>query len=236
LLKSPEAAQLHAARTQHTNFSQSTEEIKPLTEEEKKQKLEELKQRLVEKKAQKAAEELAEQKEREKLRRISGKEIVEAKERQKEVEMKKAAEQKKREQREEREHRARVKAQIEADKLARAQKAQREKEGQSAVGVSPVSAPPAAASNQSEATVSSKDFTETRIQIRAQGKPPMTNNFKADDKFNALIEYLGKQGFSSGSYTLQTTFPRKTFNETDYSKTFKDLNLVPSAALVLSMK
>lgn len=32
--------QFHAARSGHSNFSESTEEIKPLTEEEKKQQLE----------------------------------------------------------------------------------------------------------------------------------------------------------------------------------------------------
>ena len=35
LLKSELDAQAHAARTQHASFSESTEEIKPLTEEEK---------------------------------------------------------------------------------------------------------------------------------------------------------------------------------------------------------
>ena len=40
LLKSEIDAQAHAARTQHDSFSESTEEIKPLTEEEKKQQLE----------------------------------------------------------------------------------------------------------------------------------------------------------------------------------------------------
>ena len=39
LLRSELEAQTHAARTQHTNFSESTEEIKPLTEEEKKEQL-----------------------------------------------------------------------------------------------------------------------------------------------------------------------------------------------------
>lgn len=40
LLKSELDAQAHAARTQHDQFSESTEEIKPLTEEEKKIQLE----------------------------------------------------------------------------------------------------------------------------------------------------------------------------------------------------
>lgn len=37
LLRSEAEVQRHAAHTQHLNFSESTEEIKPLTEEEKKE-------------------------------------------------------------------------------------------------------------------------------------------------------------------------------------------------------
>ena len=40
LLKSENEAQLHATRSGHANFSESIEEIKPLTEEEKKAQLE----------------------------------------------------------------------------------------------------------------------------------------------------------------------------------------------------
>jgi len=40
LLKSENEAQLHATRSGHTNFSESVEEVKPLTEEEKKAQLE----------------------------------------------------------------------------------------------------------------------------------------------------------------------------------------------------
>lgn len=85
------------------------------------------------------AAEALEQREREKMRRITGRDISDAKEKQKEMEMKKAFEQKKREQvlfnnmwysqslmrsqEEEKIARARVKAQIEADKKARAEKA-----------------------------------------------------------------------------------------------------------------
>ena len=39
LLKSEVDAQAHAARTKHTNFSESTDEIKPLTAEEKQEQL-----------------------------------------------------------------------------------------------------------------------------------------------------------------------------------------------------
>ena len=41
LLRSALDAEAHAAKSGHANFAETTEEIKPLTEEEKKQKLEE---------------------------------------------------------------------------------------------------------------------------------------------------------------------------------------------------
>ena len=50
-LRSTAQAEFHAAKTQHVNFAESTEEIAPLTEEEKKAKLEELRQKLAEKRA-----------------------------------------------------------------------------------------------------------------------------------------------------------------------------------------
>jgi hypothetical protein len=42
LFKNAEMAEWHAHKTNHINFEESSEETKPLTEEEKKQKLEEL--------------------------------------------------------------------------------------------------------------------------------------------------------------------------------------------------
>lgn len=47
-------AEFHANKTEHQNFSESTEEIKPLTEEEKKQKLADMRAALAEKKAKQA--------------------------------------------------------------------------------------------------------------------------------------------------------------------------------------
>lgn len=50
-LRSHAAAEFHASKTQHINFSESKEEIKPLTEEEKAAKLADLKRKLAEKRA-----------------------------------------------------------------------------------------------------------------------------------------------------------------------------------------
>ena len=50
-LRSHAQAEVHATKTGHVDFSESTEEIAPLTEEEKKAKLEELRRKLAEKRS-----------------------------------------------------------------------------------------------------------------------------------------------------------------------------------------
>ncbi len=47
--RSQAQAEIHASRTEHVNFAESTEEIAPLTEEDKKARLAELRQKLAEK-------------------------------------------------------------------------------------------------------------------------------------------------------------------------------------------
>ena len=61
-LRSTAQAEFHAAKTQHINFAESTEEIAPLTEEEKKAKLEELREKLAEKRAGTSAQDKHDQK------------------------------------------------------------------------------------------------------------------------------------------------------------------------------
>ena len=50
-LRSQAQAEFHASKTGHIDFSESTEEIAPLTEEEKKAKLEDLRAKLAAKRA-----------------------------------------------------------------------------------------------------------------------------------------------------------------------------------------
>lgn len=60
--KNAALAEYHATKTQHTDFSESTEEIAPLTDEQKAAKLEELRQRLKEKRAVQSVQDKEEQK------------------------------------------------------------------------------------------------------------------------------------------------------------------------------
>jgi Fe2+ transport system protein B len=113
------SAERHAIKTQHQNFSESTQVIKPLTEEEKKQKLAELKARLAEKRAQDSQASIEEQKQAERLRRKAGQDMTSVKEQLEAKEMKKMVDAKKREKELDRIAKANIKAKIEQDKLER---------------------------------------------------------------------------------------------------------------------
>ncbi|RCH95552.1 hypothetical protein CU097_011489 [Rhizopus azygosporus] len=224
LFRDATGAERHAARTGHQNFAESTEVIKPLTEEEKKQKLAELRSRMAEKRAIREAQEAAERKEAERIRRKAGKDITAAKEELQAKEIKQAFEMKKKEKELDRIAKAKVKAQIEADKKERA--AKREAAKQSQVE----SAPAPAATSTSQPAVK-KEYNDARLQIRIPGMNPVTNTFSATSTLSEVYSFLQSQGCTN-PFTLSTTFPRKTFGEEDKEKTLKEL--IPSAALILA--
>lgn len=63
--RSTAQAEFHASKTEHTDFSESTEELAPLTEEQKKERLEELRQKLAAKRAAQSEQDKIEQKQNE---------------------------------------------------------------------------------------------------------------------------------------------------------------------------
>ncbi|KAF7309502.1 hypothetical protein MIND_00321000 [Mycena indigotica] len=227
-------AQFHAEKSGHQSFEESTEEIKPLTEEEKKQKLAELRAKMVEKRANKAVEEAKEAKASEMIRRKAGKDMGALKDEMEKRQAIQDAEKKKREKIEDAKARAAVKAQIEADKRARAEKAAREKalrHGEAIVD-SPTTNPVASTSS---ATVAGKDFKETRLQIRmSTGGQPYTTTLPSDAPLREVAEFLAGQILSVDVETISFAqhFPRKAFSKADFSKSLRDLGLTPSAVLI----
>ncbi|KAF7345347.1 hypothetical protein MVEN_01552300 [Mycena venus] len=191
-------AQFHAEKSGHQEFEESTEEIKPLTEEEKKQKLAELRQKMAEKRANKAIEEAKEAKANETLRRKTGKtRSRDAK------------------------ARAAIKAQIEADKKARAEKFAREKalrHGEQIVDA-PAAAPAASGSAAPVSGVASRDYPQTRLQIRmASGGQPYTTTLSSDATLREVAEFLAGQNMAVDVETVSFAqhFPRKTFSPSDF--------------------
>ncbi|KAJ7065282.1 ubiquitin-related domain-containing protein [Mycena amicta] len=225
-------AQFHAEKSGHQAFEESTEEIKPLTEEEKKQKLAELREKMAEKRAKKAIEEAKESKTSEAIRRKAGKDMGAVKDEMEKRQAIQEAEKKKREKIEDAKAKAAVKAQIEADKKARAEKAAREKALRSGEAIIDA---PAATPGPSAAPVASKDFKETRLQIRmSTGGQPYTTTLSSDAPLREVAEYLAGQVLAVDVETISFAqhFPRKTFSQADFSKSLRELGLTPSAVLI----
>ncbi|KAG8835597.1 hypothetical protein FRC17_002189 [Serendipita sp. 399] len=231
-------AEFHAEKSGHDQFEESTEEIKPLTEEEKNQKLAELREKMAEKRAKKNVVEEEERKANEALRRKAGKDTGQLRQEMKAKEAIKEAEQRRKDKVEDAKARAAVKAQIEADKRARAEKAAKEKalrEGQTL--------PPEASTSASTSTTAptapgvKKEYLETRLQIRlAAGGAPLTVTLPSENTLQDVAEYVASQSlsYSVDTVNFSTTFPRKIYSRSDWDKTLKELGLTPSAVLMAS--
>ncbi|KAH6604542.1 hypothetical protein Trco_006249 [Trichoderma cornu-damae] len=228
-------ASYHATKTDHTDFSESTEEIAPLTEEEKKAKLEELKERLKAKKAAQVDKDKDDAKRNEKIRQKSTKESQEAKEELQRKEKIKEAQQKRKEKMEDAEAKKRIKAKIEADKAERRRKAEEAK------AVREGRAPPEAASSSSAAPAAAAaaapprpkaDHSEAKLKLQTDAGNIM-KTLPADTTLFELAQQLQSE-IGKPVTTFTTTFPRKTFQgDVDMSKTLKEAGLVPSSVLIV---
>lgn len=89
LFKTSLEVEFHATKSGHANFSESTEEKKPLTEEEKKAQLRLIEEKIAKKRTEREDREKQETLERERMRIKSGKDMTEIKRKMEEEEMKK---------------------------------------------------------------------------------------------------------------------------------------------------
>lgn len=228
LFKNQDEMEFHAAKTNHSSFSESTEEKKPLTEEEKKAQLALLEERMKQKRKEREEKEKAEALERERLRIKSGKDLQDARLRLQEQEMQKLVEQRRREKIEDQKARERVRAQIEADKQARKLAAS----GQTAPP--PVANPPPAPAAAPAPKVS---YDQARIQLRLPDGKALAHTFGAKEQLAAVRLYLqmnAREFAQDDSFKLMTTFPKKIFTSEDYEKPLELLGLVPSAVIIVS--
>ncbi|GAB0092237.1 UBX domain-containing protein 1 [Sergentomyia squamirostris] len=176
----------HAVKSGHSSFSESTEEKKPLTEEEKKAQLQLLEEKLKQKRQEREEKEKVEALEKEKVRIRSGKDLLEARRKMEEVEMAKLVEARKREKLEEKMARDRVRAQIASDKEARKAKLAVQ------TGIQPVAEPTIEEATPTSSTSSvntpAKKYTSTKIQIRMPDGSSVVETFDAKEQLSALPE------------------------------------------------
>ncbi|OAQ61554.1 UBA/TS-N domain-containing protein [Pochonia chlamydosporia 170] len=225
-------ATFHATKTDHTDFSESTEEIAPLTEEERKAKLEELRERLKAKRAVQSVQDKADAKRNEQIRQKSTKESQDLKEELARKEQIKEAAKKRQEKQDDMEAKKRIKAKIEADKAERRRKAEeakaaREGRAPEVAAGSAAPAPAAVAPPKPKA-----DHNTARLRLQT----PSGNLMKTLPAETTLFELAqmvqGETGLVVTSFS--TTFPKKTFSgDLDMSKTLKEAGFVPSSALIV---
>ncbi|XP_054262392.1 UBX domain-containing protein 1 [Macrosteles quadrilineatus] len=230
LFKNQLEVEFHAAKSGHSSFSESTEEKKPLTEEEKKEQLRLVEEKLKQKRKEREEKEKLEALEREKNRIKSGKEMTAAKKKLEEQELAKLVEQRRREKEEEKKARERVKAQIEADKAAR-----KAKFGGGGSDAAPAPVPATVPTPAATTPAQPKDYTTTRIQIRLTNGQALTQTFNPKEQLSAVRLYVQmNRTDDNGPFTLMTSFPRKVFKDEDYDKPLDVLGLVPSAVVIVT--
>lgn len=111
--------ELHANKTGHSDFEESTEHKKPLTAEEKQAKIAEIKALLKAKRSEREEIEKVENVDREKQRRFMGKEMIKTREQMEMDERKRSARQRKKEKEDAVRERQRIRAELEKDKRER---------------------------------------------------------------------------------------------------------------------
>ncbi|KAJ9156641.1 DNA-binding protein [Pleurostoma richardsiae] len=224
-------ATFHAEKSGHTDFAESTEEIAPLTEEEKKARLEELRQKLAAKRANQALLDKETNLKNEKIRQKSTRESQDAKEELARKEQIKEAAKKRQEKLADAEAKKRIKAKIEADKEERRRKAEQAKaarEGRAVASSSTAPPVPAAAA----APKPSVSHNEARLRLQTS-KGNIQKTFPADTTlFEIAQELEAEHGLKVSSLTL--TFPRKVYQPgVDFGISLREAGLVPSGILIV---
>ncbi|PSR98964.1 ubiquitin-related domain-containing protein [Coniella lustricola] len=224
-------AEFHASKSGHENFSESTEDIKPLTEEEKKQKLAEMRAALAEKRSRQAEADKEESKRNEAIKRKATRETQDAKEELQRKEQIKEAAKKRQEKLDDLEAKRRIKAKIEADKEERRRKAEEAK------AVREGKAPPAAAAAVEPSAPaapskpkSSASYTDARLRLQTPGGA-VQKSFPAETTLFEVAEALRAEGTSVTNFTM--TFPRKVFEASEFGQTLREVGLVPSGVLIV---
>lgn len=223
-------AEFHATKSGHENFSESTVEIKPLTEEEKAARLVEMKERLAAKRAAQAEQDKIDRKKNEQIRLKATKESQDIKEDLQKKERIKEAQAKKREKQEEADARKRVLAKLEADKAERKRKSDVEKAaraGQAPPSVAETSIPTSSGPTTSKPASA---YTEARLALQTSGGR-VTKTFPVETTLFEVAHALEQDGHTVTSFT--SNFPKKVYDTTDFGLTLKEAGLVPSAALIV---
>jgi len=229
--RSQAQAEFHASKTEHVDFEESTDEIAPLTEEEKKARLDELRQKLALKRAEESEKDKINNKRNDEIKRKHTIEAQDIKEDLQKKEQIKDAEKKRQEKVADAEAKRRVKAKIEEDREARRLKAEQEKAARSGSMISPVAAAPVETTSIPSKPKSASDYTEARLRLTTP-TGMLTKTLPVETTLFELASIVENESGQAVSF-FTTNFPKKTFKQEDFGQTLKEAGMVPSAALIV---
>uniref|UniRef100_A0AAR2M0A5 UBX domain-containing protein 4 n=1 Tax=Pygocentrus nattereri TaxID=42514 RepID=A0AAR2M0A5_PYGNA len=192
-------------------------------------KVERLTKKLEERREQKKKGEEEKEIERRKL----GKEMLDFKRKQEDEKTKRILEERNREKAEERAARERVKQQIAQDRADRAARYAKNKEEAEAARIAALQARQAEQEMKKEATERERSAV-ARIQFRLPDGSSLTNQFPSETQLQEARQFAAQEvGNRYGHFSLATMFPRREFTAEDLGKTLLELELAPSASIVL---
>ncbi|XP_058665369.1 UBX domain-containing protein 4 [Ammospiza caudacuta] len=196
-------------------------------------KVERLTKKLEERREEKRKEEEQKEIKKEIERRKTGKEMLEYKRRQEEELTKRMLEERNREKAEERAARERIRQQIAMDRAERAARFAKSKEEAEAAKAAALQAKQAEIEARKEAAQRERSAI-ARIQFRLPDGSSFTNQFPSEAQLEEARQFAAQTvGNTYGNFSLATMFPRREFTKEDYGKKLLELELAPSASVVL---
>ncbi|XP_073701329.1 UBX domain-containing protein 4 [Garra rufa] len=196
-------------------------------------KVERLTKKLEERREQKKKAEEENELKKEVERRKVGKEMLDFKRKQEDDKTKRLLEERNREKAEERAARERVKQQIALDRADRAARyAQNQQEAEAARSAALQAR---AAEQEAKRDASQRERSAVaRIQFRLPDGSSFTNQFPSETRLLEVRQFAAQEvGNRYGQFSLATMFPRREFTAEDLDKSLLELELAPSASIVL---
>lgn len=232
LFQSATDAQLHAEKTEHQDFSESTETIRLLTHEEKQAKIQQLRERLAAKRAAQAVLDQENVRRNALIERKKTKETSDIMDSLKRKEQLRDIEKKKKEKQEDIAAKVKVRAQIEADKKDRSVKGL----GVTSPEISKLMNPNLDQQAFSPAFAKTKmTHDSTRLQLRMVGQQAIIRQFASSmTLYDVAKELESETGIDPHFAVFRMTFPTRVFQGDDLRMDLKGCSLTPSATLTLS--
>lgn len=166
-------------------------------------------------------------------RRKLGKELHDFKRKQEEEQTKRLLEERQKEKEEERAARERVRQQIALDRAERAARYARTVQEENAAKEARLQAVQQEQEAKKEAAVRQRS-TVARLQFRLPDGSSISSQFPAQSSLREARQFAQQEvGGVYGNFTMATMFPRREFTTEDLDRTLSELELAPSASIVL---